>query len=228
MIDCCTFTGIDEKTDLSRVADISAAWPLSEFGILLSRTPEDKDARYPAFSFIEDAAARLGGKTRLALHVCGRAVGEFVARAPDLWDLAAAFGRVQLNFRIDAAPFSVEELDAAIQAFHGKVITQHFPANAALAGTLLSSNHQVLYDASGGRGVAAEGFMPPFARKKTGYAGGMGPETVVSDIARVHAAVGAGGPDVWIDMESRIRTDGYLDLEKCETVAVALAAGAVA
>jgi phosphoribosylanthranilate isomerase len=75
----------------------------------------------------------------------------------------------------------------------------------------------VLFDTSGGRGVEAEAYVAPFAGKRTGYAGGMGPENV-GESARKVVAVSGSAP-VWIDMENRIRTDGYLDLSKCETVA---------
>jgi hypothetical protein len=220
MIDLCTFTGVDDRTDLARVADMAVRHRGLEFGVLFSRTPEDKDARYPALREIERIAVDLSGKARLALHVCGRAVAEFVEGKDDLLSLAAAFGRVQLNFNLSKASFSIEDLDGAIGSFRGSVITQHFPANAALAQSLKSANHHVLFDASGGRGLHAGEPSGPFAGKYTGYAGGYGPETIMTDIASVSAA--SGEVPVWIDMESRIRTDGYLDLDRCEAVAAAL------
>ncbi|MBY3433778.1 hypothetical protein HFN89_06400 [Rhizobium laguerreae] len=230
MINLCTFTGVDVRTDLGRVADMAAAYPFLEFGVLLSRTPEDKDPRYPQFRQIRDIVDRLAGRARLALHVCGRAVGEFV-REPaegsayagqDIEDLVAAgIGRVQLNFNFERAGLPVEEIDAAIRRTRAKVITQHFPANTAVSIGVAAPNHQLLYDASGGRGVAATGYDRPFARKYTGYAGGIGPENAVASVAAIQAV--AGDAVVWIDMESRIRTDGYLDLDKCASVAASIA-----
>lgn len=230
MINLCTFTGVDVRTDLGRVIEMAAAYPFLEFGILLSRTPEDKDPRYPQFRQISDMVERLSGRAQLALHVCGRAVGEFVREPPegspyaaqDIHDLVAAgIGRVQLNFSFERFGLSLEEIDAAVRRTSAKVITQHFPANAPVTIGVTAPNHQVLYDASGGRGVAATGYDRPFSGKYTGYAGGLGPENAAAAVAAIQSVVG--DADVWIDMESRIRTDGYLDLDKCGSIAASIA-----
>jgi hypothetical protein len=229
MIDLCTFTGIDDHTDLDRVAELSQAYPFLEFGILLSRTHEDKDARYPELPKIFDMVSRLAGRTRLALHVCGRAVGEFV-REPsrtdyagqDIVDLVSAgVGRIQLNFNFERGGLSIPELDAAVRRTSASVITQHFSANRAVSEGILAPNHHILYDASGGRGVEAAEYDQPFGGKYTGYAGGIGPENAASVAEAIQAVVGKSR--VWIDMENRVRTGGYLDLGKCETVAAAIA-----
>jgi hypothetical protein len=230
MINLCTFTGVDARTDLGRVIEMAAAYPFLEFGILLSRTPEDKDPRYPQFRQISDIVERLSGRAQLALHVCGRAVGEFV-REPaegsvyagqDIHDLVAAgIGRVQLNFNFERFGLSLEEIDVAVRRTSAKVITQHFPANAPVTIGVAAPNHQVLYDASGGRGVAATDYGRPFVGKYTGYAGGLGPENAITAVTAIQSV--AGDADVWIDMESRIRTDGYLDLDKCGDVAASIA-----
>ncbi|MCS4089033.1 hypothetical protein [Rhizobium sp. BK176] len=230
MINLCTLTGVDVRTDLGRVIEMAAAYPFLEFGILLSRTPEDKDPRYPQFRQIADMVERLSGRAKLALHVCGRAVGEFVKEpakgavyaGQDIHDLVAAgIGRVQLNFNFERFGLSVEEIDKAVRRTSAKVITQHFPANAPVSLGVTAPNHQVLYDASGGRGVAAAGYDRPFAGKYTGYAGGLGPGNVLSAVAAIQSVIG--DDTVWIDMESRIRTDGYLDLDKCGNVAASIA-----
>jgi phosphoribosylanthranilate isomerase len=230
VIDLCTFTGIDSRTDLGRVVELSSAYPFLEFGVLLSRTPEDKDPRYPVAAEIRRIVDKLSGKTRLALHVCGRAVGEFV-REPELGmefagqdinDLIqAGVSRVQLNFSFARAGFSLEELERAIRRTNAFVITQHFPANVPVSEGITAPNHQVLYDTSGGRGVEAEGYVKTFHGKYTGYAGGLGPENVVERMDAIQAA--CGDYAAWIDMENRIRTEGYLDLGKCETVAASIA-----
>lgn len=226
MIDLCTLTGIDSKTDLSRVADLSAEFPFLEFGVLLSRSLGDKDSRYLDFQSIERIVHTLSGKTKLALHVCGRAVKEYVAGAADIDGLVnAGVGRVQLNFSLPQMPFSMADLDGAISASPVPVITQHFPPNEGLAEGIKSENHHVLFDLSGGRGIAASTYLEPFKGKYTGYAGGLGPDNLAASMRSVLAV--SKFQSVWIDMENRIRTDGYLDLVKCEKVA-SIAAGSVA
>lgn len=220
MIGTCTFTGIDERTDFGRLAEMSAEHPFVEYGVLLSLNGGDGDPRYPGLEFVGRSSLRIGGFGNCALHVCGRAVGDFVKGDALVRDLAASFDRVQLNFSLARAEFSAEELDAAIESFDGPVITQHFPANAAVSASVRAANHQVLHDTSGGRGLRSESMPGVIPGKVTGYAGGFGPETAAADIATVERA--AAGNAVWIDMESRIRTDGWLDLDKCVAFAVTL------
>lgn len=63
--------------------------------------------------------------------------------------------------------------------------------------------------------------MPPrLPGRRVGYAGGMGPDTV-ADYLRLVEEAGADGP-FWIDMEERVRTDGWFDLDKVERVLDAL------
>lgn len=214
----CTLTGVDEKTSFDWIVD-TAGFGFVEFGILLSLTPEDKDARYSEIDFImrfADHAQRYGVNT--ALHVCGSAVNHFVLREDPfagelVRGLAARFGRVQLNFNLGRAPFSLLELDEAIRSFSRPVITQHFPANSPVTEGITAPNHHVLFDASGGRGIHSTAFPERLNSKYHGYAGGFGPETIIQDIVRAKNA--AAGTPFWVDMESKIRTEGYLDMALC-------------
>jgi phosphoribosylanthranilate isomerase len=221
VIELCTFTGIDEKTDFGRLAEISAQHAFVEYGVLFSLSGGDGDPRYPSLEFVGRAAIRIASFGKCALHVCGRAVSAFVRGEGAIRDLASSFDRVQLNFNLDRADFTLEELDAAIGAVDMPVITQHFPANVPVTQSIRSMNHQVLHDTSGGRGMRSDTMPGVVAGKATGYAGGFGPENAAADIALVESA--AAGHGVWIDMESKIRTDGWLDLEKCASFASSLA-----
>lgn len=217
MLKACTLTGVDEKTSFDWIRSVSEDYPFAEFAVLYSMTPDDKDDRYPTRAFIDGFAdAMEGSAVRTALHICGRAVAAFVAGDADVRTLAARFGRVQINFNASRAPFTVEELAQAIAAVGHPVITQHFPSNAVVSAFVTASNHHVLFDASGGNGRRGEGWPDRVSGKYMGYAGGFGPETIALDTmgAELHAR----GEDYWIDMESRIRTGGLLDPEKCLAV----------
>jgi phosphoribosylanthranilate isomerase len=217
MIRQVTFTGIDALTDIGRVIALGKSYPGVEFGILFSRRMHSEDPRYMTFQEIQSALSKLAGKVDLALHVCGRAVGELVSGSPDILDLVCnGISRVQLNFKMSNVPFSLEQLEEFIEHSKVPVITQEFPANSDLKTVVMSSNHQILFDTSGGRGVLAERYQAPFPHKRTGYAGGIGPSNIV-DVAKQVNEVSTTA-DVWIDMEERIRTDMYLDLDKCEAV----------
>lgn len=217
MLKACTLTGVDERTSFDWVRLVAETYPFVEFGVLYSMTPEDKDDRYPSRAFIEEFVAAMQGRgVRTALHICGRAVAAFVDGDSDVRALAARFGRVQLNFNAARAPFTAEELDAAIASVDHPVITQHFPSNAVVSAFVKAPNHHVLFDASGGTGRRGEGWPDRIPGKYMGYAGGFGPDTIEADV--MDAEIHAHGGDYWIDMESRIRTDGWLDSAKCLTV----------
>lgn len=218
MISICTFTGIDAKTDLDRVIALSEEFPFLEFGVLLSLTPGDKDARYMAPSVVELVLKKLASHdVNIALHVCGSAVNAYVAGDQVVKHPALYADRVQLNFSANRAPFSVEELDKVISTAPYKIITQHFPPNADLVSALKAKNHQVLFDLSGGRGIEADEWPDAFENKATGFAGGLGPETIEAALPKILNSSRAGNS--WIDMENRVRTNGYLDLDLCEAVA---------
>lgn len=213
----CTLTGVDEKTSFEWLADVSRRHPFVEWGVLLSLSPEDKDERYGPMSLIEAFAGHSWPTGfNSALHVCGRAVNSFVSGGDGVRELASNFGRVQLNFNLGRARFGIRELDRAIQTFGGIVITQHNGANAEVARSVTAGNHDVLFDVSGGRGLRTTAWPERPNGKVYGYAGGFGPETVADDLEGAHLA--AKGEPYWIDMETRLRADGYLSRKICEQV----------
>lgn len=217
MLKLCTLTGIDTRTSFEWVIDAAARHPTAEFGILLSVTADGSDTRYPDRDFIfEYADAMQGAMVNTALHICGRAVRMFVEGDDEIRSLASRFGRVQLNFNAERVAFSIDDLDVAIANFARPVITQHNEANAAVAASITARNHHVLFDASGGRGIHSKEWPQRLPGKLYGYAGGFGPETLLFDLNGAHKA--AQGLPFWIDMESRLRKDNWLDTAICEYV----------
>jgi hypothetical protein len=217
MLKLCTLTGVDEMTSFEWISDTSLLHPRTEFGILLSVNPDNDDRRYPARVFVEKfALAMQKSMVNTALHVCGRAVRMFVEGDSEIRDLAARFGRIQLNFNAQHVPFTYEELDAAIRSFARPVITQHNENNACVAANISAPNHHVLFDASGGRGIHAKEWPERLRGTFYGYAGGFGPETLIFDIKGARDA--SGKAPFWIDMESRLRSQNWLDASICESV----------
>lgn len=223
MLMYCTLTGVDEKTDFGWIAEASVRYPFVEWGILFSHSPGEKDERYGTRTHIERFARHAWPEgINSALHVCGKAVESFVEDVNGVRDLASRFGRVQLNFNLGRSAFGVPKLDEAIREFGRAVITQHNEANATVAQAVTAANHQVLFDASGGRGLRAAEWPPRVNGKVYGYAGGFGPETAGDDLEG--AARAAGGLPFWIDMETKLREGGYLSAERCERVLEAVQA----
>lgn len=211
-----TFTGIDEWTDTARIRDLSDRYPV-EWGILFSPRLQGDHPRYPSVAAVERTVRALGGRVGLAAHLCGGHAATVLAtaRCPDLEGvLAAGFGRFQVNTADPAADPGI----VAGFAMHagGTGIMQcrtppphSFPYEDRVAW---------LYDASGGRGATPAAWPePPAGSKLVGYAGGLGPDTVAAALS----VIGAGrlpGQPYWIDMETNVRTDERLDLDRCEAV----------
>lgn len=216
-----TLTGADNSTthdDLWRVAD-QYRFGLVEWGVLYSASNQG-EGRYPSFDWIELLSDRLGNPSArtpaFALHVCGgKAVSDFLAGTGHVCEVARNFKRVQVNFRHES--FALDQVERAIRRNLGKqVITQHNHVNAGLWKLLAGHrNHAVLFDASGGRGVAPEYWPTPLDGVGCGYAGGLGPDNLSGELPRIHGA--ASGKEYWIDMESKVRnaSDQFdLDLAK--------------
>lgn len=83
----------------------------------------------------------------------------------------------------------------------------------------------LLQDRSGGRGaLETEWFAPDELCRKAGaaigYAGGLSPSNIAEQLPRIAEA--AGGMAFWIDCESGVRTDDWLDPAKVEAMAAAV------
>lgn len=72
-----------------------------------------------------------------------------------------------------------------------------------------------LHDASAGHGIATERWLPPIG-EYCGYAGGLRPETLQESLELL--ATATEDTPIWIDMQSGVRTDERLDLDKVRQV----------
>ncbi len=216
-----TFTGIDARTNIGRLVELQKKYPFAEFGVLVAASMQGKENRYPDLEVID----RLKGcGLNLACHVCGTlartAVREgFGALEAFLGDRLPLFQRVQLNIStmedIPAhfslkAPGSVEEI----------IIQQH-PERPLIIENLASANTDVsvLFDASGGRGLQQRS-VQVIPGLRTGVAGGLGyPDAGI--IYRKFKKIldkGGAGMGFWIDMESRIRQNDWMNLDEVEKI----------
>lgn len=187
-----TVTGLDERTDLAALH----RWvsPQVEFGILYTATPENRN-RYPRRDWINEAIQALPGQC--ALHVCGRQARLELARG-ELDDIVRHVRRVQVN-----GVLSADEASACARP-GCTLITQHCPGNEALTADIPGIDHALLVDGSGGRGLLPPVWSRPATAKKVGFAGGLGPDTLVSQWP---ALISVAQNEWWIDMEGRLRND---------------------
>lgn len=192
-----TFTGLDTKTDLIRAEALSRRYPI-EFGILFG----SRDApRYPSE---EDRYDLSEYDLNLSAHMCGKFARDFQNGLGN-FDILENFSRVQVNMK--SKDYNEEKLDV-IQNITGFRIIRQVRGNE-----WPTTNLMCLHDESGGTGVATKSFPEqPENIEFVGYAGGIGPENVGKVLSKIKAN------NFWIDMESGVRTDDWLDLDKCERV----------
>jgi phosphoribosylanthranilate isomerase len=78
-------------------------------------------------------------------------------------------------------------------------------------------NHNILFDSSGGKGIKISDNLPiPINGILCGYSGGLGPDNISTFLTLLEKTISDG--ITWIDMETNIRTDDKLDLDKVEYV----------
>lgn len=217
-----TLTGVDEATDLAKLAELSTRFPLVEWGFLYSPTRQGKGGRYPSVATLQHAFSTLPSIVRVALHICGAGVPNLLAQDPEVKSLvdaiAARHGRVQLNFNQRRAKLDFNALRTLFAQYPTiTFITQHNSANETVWSALQSAlNHAVLFDSSGGRGLeCTEWSRPLSATVRCGYSGGLGPDNLTTELPRIQEA--AGPQPYWTDKEGKLRTtDDVFDLQSAE------------
>lgn len=224
-----TLTGADDSVRPSELVEISKKYPFVEWGILMGTISGVE--RFPSEKWLNQLVQETTGTDiRLSAHLCDDFLDSmfYTGSFPVIAEHAKIFQRCQLNFH--GKPISNADWSAIIRTFtespkwQGEVIVQLDGVNDDVLDDLL--DHQVrasgLYDCSHGNGVKPETWPTPNSRWNIGYAGGLGPETITSDLEEIKKVVGE--QSFWIDMETKLRTVPYaapldvFDLEKCEAV----------
>lgn len=217
-----TFTGIDEKTDLTRLSKIQQDFPYAEFGVLLSYDWRDNGCRFPDPEFLNTLIPL---RLNLSAHFCGQlaldiASGKIFKLEELLGSYGKLFRRCQFNLKA-AGMFSVLRTLKGVPFIREAIIQMHSPEllEQFLHGQI-PANTSYLLDASGGTGTDTPIQVVASSGIHIGYAGGIGPENVESKLRTLleyHFE-----SKFWIDMETRVRNvrnDGeWLDLDKVEKV----------
>lgn len=204
-----TCTGIDRNTNITALKKLQEAFPVAEFGVLLSAKPQESP-RYADPKFIRELR---GHDLNLSLHLCGR-----LARAAVGGDWSGLHGliggdirlfrRIQLNvagYTRDQLP---EHVAVSVPEGVEEVIIQQKDAGSCdlfLEAVSGEPRLSVLLDASGGRGV--RGAIGALGRRfKTGFAGGLDECEVKMAMPEIYYADGGVG-DFWVDAESAFRNE---------------------
>ncbi len=205
--DFITFTGIDAKTDFDHVDHISKQYPC-EWGVLFSRNRQGIENRYPDLNVI-NSFLTIPNILRAA-HICGKHAQDIMAGKFDTDIPLERFNRFQINH--------TDPNEATLVAFARH---HNISPDAIIAQTQETYPDKLiswLYDPSGGRGRSPSVDWPiNNSAKRVGYAGGINPNNAAAVNAMVDSPAG-----YWLDMETGVRTDDWLDLTKVENVLKAI------
>ena len=186
-----TVTGIDENTPISLLKKLDA-----EIGILYTATPEGRN-RYPSREWITKTASQLD---QVAVHICGSVARKELLNG-ELNTMLHEAQRIQVN-----GVLTIEETEHICAMFPTHtIVTQHTFKNTPLL-NVKASNHALLIDASGGRGVSPEQWIRPETDKQVGFAGGLGSDNL-EDQLNLISPIAKGL--WWVDMEGKLRRDDW-------------------
>lgn len=221
-----TMTGADNSIRPQDLIQLTKEFPFVEWAILLSQSSAG-NPRYPTQDWITELkVVAKEHSLPLAGHICGAWVRNLVVKKdtsvfkerPEFLEM---FPRIQLNFSpYHAAQLFLQEL---LPYEKNQFIFQVGSKGKADKEILLQLgldmglNLAVLFDRSGGKGELPKewpAIMEPFF---CGYAGGLGPDSLAEQLVKINEVVG--DKTIWIDMESRVRSDdnSQFDLEKVAT-----------
>jgi hypothetical protein len=234
ILDRVTITGADDSINPEDLIPLARDFPFVEWGILFSGSRLGI-ARYPSRSWI-GALAKIVWQVpmKLSAHLCGAWVRDFVQRGKFTWKedyrrVEMLFARVQLNFRgqvhTKGPGFEIALLEESLRPEgNGRTtrvgkqfILQCDGANDKTLEELLpwfADGMVPIFDKSGGSGVVPKQWPKALPGHYCGYAGGLGPDILTTQLRLIEEA--AGPERVWIDMESSVRSDNdqKFDLRK--------------
>jgi hypothetical protein len=212
-----SLNGVDDAAGVA-VASLWDEFPFAELGVAWKPRAFGTGS-YATTDYIEDFANRFAGQ-RIALHVCHEAIGDFLRGRGPVSRIAACFPRIQLNFGEDHdyRQYDMPLIRDALARHADHVIITPRNASTNWLAELLSGvpNHEILFDASAGRGQLPSSWSAPLPGITCGYAGGLGPDNIAAELPRIDRA--AAGQPYWIDMESRLREDGKFSISKARKV----------
>jgi len=178
VIETVTLTGIDENTNPDALIRLGRRFPFAELAVLAGT--HDGEPRMPRRRWIREWVAKASrASVATAIHLCGAC--SRAARDRDwqeLVDLAAGFGRVQVNLPPAERGAAAPALDDSARFLQRRGVVQHEgPWETSEAAGW--ANLDLLADGSGGREIPGFGSSPaPREGHLSGYAGGIGPATI--------------------------------------------------
>lgn len=224
-LDRVTITGADDNTPIPALVELSREFPFVEWGILVSEKQQGS-SRFPGRQWMSSFASQAATEIMaVSMHVCGLWVRQMLRGKLD-WeslpaDIRIVANRIQVNTHAEEHISTATFLDWISEHDAKQFIIQLDGINDHVldAGFARKQNVAGLFDGSHGAGVLPESWPSPRHKGLSyGYAGGIGPENIVEQVANINKASAWHKEPVWIDMEGRVRTHEVLDLAKVRRV----------
>jgi hypothetical protein len=238
-----TITGADDSIKATDLFKLTREFPMAEieWAILVSKRSIGHN-RFPSMQWLNDlvVANEINNEPftelNLSLHLCGYYVRQLLMGNDKFTrelggDVMKLFKRVQINTHRDPHEWNLPALADYIRANETKEFIFQIDGdgkNEAMAKILPFDfnlkNVSFLVDGSHGAGVLPGHWpMPQLAGFSTGYAGGLGPDNLEAEVAKISKAVATRTDftaDWWIDMETNVRSDQdrQFDLDKVRRV----------
>ncbi len=216
-----TVTGLDKYTDLERASSIWSKYYYLEFGILFGKKNSVEEFnRYPTKDIRTSIYKNLPFPVRKAAHICGEYVKDLIEYDNDLQSELYHFGRVQINVNLDKLDkINFYKLLSEIndhEMSNFRPIIQYNNHNSKYIG--LIHRGDILFDFSGGYGTVLDknNLIQPVDSLGFGYAGGFTPENIYEKLKELDDFILKKDSYINIDVESGVRTDDRLDLNKVE------------
>jgi len=206
-IECLTITGVDNQTPIEDIISLSEEFPLLEWGILLSPKSFGK-IYYPDLQWIEKLTST-SSSISISGHVCGIWLHDILqGRFPGELN-TLPFGRLQLNLAKYIPQVRIQNLKKSLPRNRSFILQvgEYYLEGITLANELHDAGYTVaiLYDISGGAGISPSEWKSFPEGLPVGYAGGLGPDNLESELTKLRPIVG--NRSIWINMQAKIRTN---------------------
>jgi hypothetical protein len=215
-----TITGADDAVSYNDLWSLHQQYPFVEWAILFSQTKSGV-ARYPTWEWVMGLMEFVKKhRMNLASHLCEKWVIEVLNGNCTFFESKEVrrFKRVQLNLGTDKLKKAVKSTQfiQAISTIRKPVLMGGNYGGIDVDYWLFVDNGMYpMFDASGGKGVVSNDWHKPIDLL-CGYAGGLSPDNILAQLKSLGQVVG--DAEIWVDMESGVRTDDKLDLDKVRQV----------
>lgn len=211
---CATISGVDDLVSPESLYKLQKNYPFVEFGILLSRKRAGA-VRYPSEDWMKEIKKY---ELTLSGHLCGSWVRTFISGNSDIvndipiWD---SFSRIQLNLFKKSYDISDKTM-GMLFSINKQFIFQICEENKDMFYKLKNSDVNIVpfFDNSGGNGVLPDEWtIIDNFQGYCGFAGGLNPDNLQEQLHKINKLT---KNDIWIDIESGVRTNDKFDLKKAE------------